>query len=164
MESRRSRVTLSTCLALAAIATLGPAAGASGTSPRRVGVVYGGQTSQGAPVWLRLREDRRAIVTFDFDWRVSAAHCTNGRPMVMPENFDAAYGFAPIKLRRGHFTGTIPEDVNGDDGSGSERFTLSVTVTDTTVRATFSASVHIDTTAGGHYDCTLPRTSLRAVN
>jgi hypothetical protein len=162
MQSMQPRVALFVCVAAAA--TLAISGGAAGKPARRVGVVYGGHTSQGAPVWLRLRDDRHAITNFDFGWRVSATHCTNGRPMVMPENFDAAFGFAPIKLHDGRFSGTIPERVGTPDGSGSERFTLSVTVTDATVRATFSARVHVNVDAGGTYDCTLGRASLTAVN
>lgn len=76
----------------------------------------------------------------------------------------AAFGFHPIKLRRGRFSGTIPEDVEAPEGTGSERFTLSVTVTDAAVRATFSARVHVNVAAGGSYDCTLGRTTFSAVN
>lgn len=147
--------------ALCACAAL-PTLGASAAS--KPGVVYGGTTSQGAPVWVRLSGNRRSIVELLFDWHVSGAHCTNGRAMTMPENFDKADGFPPIKLRNGRFSGTIPEDVGADDGTGSERFTLAIKVTDATVRATFSARVRVNVTTGGSYDCTLPRTTLSAVN
>ncbi|HZV74737.1 MAG TPA: hypothetical protein VFF79_13565 [Conexibacter sp.] len=164
MKPTRQRVAVMMSLAVAGAATLAAGPSASGTSSPRVGVVYGGRTSQGSPVWLRLRADRRAITILDFDWKVPASHCTNGRPMTMPENFDAADGFAPIKLHGGRFSGTIPEAVGAPDGSGSERFKLSIAVTDTTVHATFSATVHVNVATGGHYDCTLGRASLSADN
>lgn len=164
MKSRRGYVLLlSTALAL--VVLLAISSGASGAARRpSPGLVYGGTTSQGAPVWLRLRADRQAISFLEFPWRAARSQCSNGQPMVMPENFDAAHGFRPIKLHDGRFDATIPERVGTPDGTGTERFTLAGTVTDAAVHATFSASVHVNAAAGGSYDCTLGRTTFAAVN
>jgi hypothetical protein len=164
MSIRRSAAVLA-CASLAIVAshTLGLSA-ASSKPPAKPGLAYGGHTAQGAQVWVRLRPDRRTIASLHLDWRASAAQCTDGRPLVMPEDLGADNGFPAIKLHGGRFAQTVPERAFSGDGSGPERFTIAGTVTDAAVRGTFSGQVTIDVQAGGQYVCTLPRTSFHAVN
>lgn len=148
-------------IALCAFAAL-PALPASAAP--KPGIVYGGHTKQGAQVWIRLRPDRRSIASLHLDWRASASQCTNGRPMVVPEDLGAENGFPALKLRGGRFAQTVSERSFGNDGSGPESFTIAGKVTDAKVTGTFSARVTIDVTGGGQYSCTLRRTSFSAVN
>jgi hypothetical protein len=158
---KRLAVTALICALCASAAA--PALDASASSPKP-GIVYGGHTAQGAQVWVRLRPDRHAIASLHLDWRASAAQCSDGRPLVMPEDLGADNGFPALKLHGGRFSQTVSEHAFGADGSGPESFTLAGTVSDAKVKGTFSARVTIDLTGGGQNVCTLPRTSFSAVN
>ena len=73
------------------------------------GIVHGGHTKQGAQVWIRLRPDRRSIASLHLDWLASRSQCTNGRPLLIPEDLGAENGFPALKLHRGHFSQTVSE-------------------------------------------------------
>lgn len=148
-------------IALCAFAAL-PALDASAAP--KPGIVYGGHTKQGAPVWIRLRPDRRSIANLSLEWRASASQCTNGRPLAMPEDLGAENGFPALKLRGGRFSQTVSEHAFGAEGTGPESFTIAGKVTDAKVTGSFSARVTIDLTGGGSYSCTLPKTTFSAVN
>ncbi len=166
MRSMRLPAAVLAAALTASVALLVLGAGASGAASKaaKPGIAYGGHTSQGAPAWVLLRPDRRSIASLHLDWRASAAQCTNGRPLVMPEDLGAENGFPALKLHGGRFSQTVPEDAGGSDGTGPESFTIAGTVTGAAIRGTFSARVTINLTGGGQYVCTLPRTSFSAVN
>lgn len=155
MKKRLAAMVLCTLFALPAL---------DASAAPKPGIVYGGTTKQGAQVWIRLRPDRRSIASLHLDWRASAAQCTNGRPLVVPEDLGAENGFPALKLKRGRFAQTVSEHAFAADGSGPESFTIAGKATDAKIAGTFTARVTIDITGGGSYTCTLPKTTFSAVN
>jgi hypothetical protein len=149
---------------VASLAVLALGGGASGSSkaPAKPGIAYGGGTAQRAVVWLRLSPNRRSIVNLHLDW---SGLCTDGHTMRgMPEDLGVENGFPAIRIHVGRFSQTVPEQASDENGSGSERFTLSGTVTDAKVRGTFHGTVAIDTPSGRHYACSVGTTTFSAVN
>lgn len=165
MKKRLSvAVLVSALCAFCALPTLGASAAGGKGRAAKPGIAYGGTTAQGAPVWMLLRPDRHSIARLHLEWQAAAAHCTNGRSLVLPEDLGTDNGFPALRLHRGHFSQVLHEQTRADDGSGPETFTIAGTVTDEKVRGSFSASLTINVTGGGAYTCTLPRTSFSAVN
>ena len=89
------------------------------TAARNPGFIYGGTTSQGEPVVLRLDQPRKRVNDLMFAWR---AGCT---PSNLFFRFAEHFGNFPVK-GSGAFGDSISDDYQLSDGAGKRNFTYQV--------------------------------------
>ena len=99
------------------------------------GLTYGAIDPQGGHVWLKLRKDRKAVVSHEVEYY---AECSDGDTW-FGETFLGSEHGAPMRIRRNRFAAKVVEDAY--DGAVTVEYRVTGRVTRAAITGQFTVNV-----------------------
>lgn len=121
------------------------------------GVTYGGIDPQGGHVWLKLRKDRKAIVSHEVEYY---ADCSDGDTW-FGEEFLGSEHRAPMRIRNNRFAVNLVRDAY--DGAVSVEYRVSGRVTRAAITGQFTVDIR-GSLDGTRFTCHAGPVRFRAVD
>jgi hypothetical protein len=136
--------------AFSAVALAAPASASAG-------LTYGAIDTQGGHVWLKLRKDRKAVVSHEVEY---FADCSDGDTWFGESSLGSEHGF-PMRVRSNRFAAKTVEDAY--DGAVTVEYRVSARVTKAAVTGQFTVNV-TGSLEGSNFTCHAGPVRFKAVD